>query len=140
MEGGCGGHARPDRPRQRPAVDGGGGGEKIFLPCRLWWLERELGRGNPHLRAQGEGQAREVADVAVGKKGRATWERRQLLECVHHFLSAGAAITLLTGDTEVQNTDYVGCLLVLYFTLSLGNKVPIVLKFACFHGLTLLCE
>ena len=73
--------------------------------CRLRWLERELGRGNPHLRAQGEGEAREVAEVAEGRRDRAAWERRQLLECVHHFLAAGAAVTLLTGDTEVLSGE-----------------------------------
>ena len=43
--------------------------------------------------------------MAVGRRDRAAWERRQLLECVHHFLAAGAAVTLLTGDTEVLSGE-----------------------------------
>ena len=70
------------------------------------WLERELGRGNSHLRAQGEGEARKLEGLEVPKqRERSAWERVQLLECVAHLLHTGASVTLVTEDTAVLSGE-----------------------------------
>ena len=46
-------------------------------------------------------------EVEVEGGSRAAWERRQLLECVHHLLSTGADVTLVTADAELLGGDIV---------------------------------
>ena len=70
------------------------------------WLERELGRGNSRLRAQGEGEARRLEESSYPRqRDRTAWQRFQLLECINHFLNSGTAVTLVTGDLEVLSGE-----------------------------------
>jgi hypothetical protein len=73
------------------------------------WLERELGRGNARLRAQAEGESRRLEGEAGERprqsRDRAAWERGQLAECIHHFLVAGARVTLVTGDPAILSGE-----------------------------------
>jgi len=70
------------------------------------WLERELGRGNSRLRAQGEGEARRLEESSYPRqRDRTAWQRFQLLECVNHFLNIGTTVTLVTGDLEVLSGE-----------------------------------
>eukprot|EP00090_Calanus_glacialis_P017086 TRINITY_DN26699_c0_g1_i1.p1 TRINITY_DN26699_c0_g1~~TRINITY_DN26699_c0_g1_i1.p1 ORF type:complete len:831 (-),score=407.19 TRINITY_DN26699_c0_g1_i1:535-3027(-) len=65
------------------------------------WLERELGRGNRWLRAQKEGEAMKVEGREYPRqRERKDWDRFQLLECLHYFISRGG-VTLLTGDPDL---------------------------------------
>ena len=75
----------------------------LFL---IRWLERELGRGNSRLRAQGEGEARRLEESSYPRqRDRTAWQRFQLLECVNHFLNIGTTVTLVTGDLEVLSGE-----------------------------------
>ena len=70
------------------------------------WLERELGRGNSRLRAQGEGEARRLEESSYPRqRDRTAWQRFQLLECINHFLNIGTSVTLVTGDLEVLSGE-----------------------------------
>ena len=70
------------------------------------WLERELGRGNSRLRAQGEGELKKLEDSSYPRqRDRTAWQRFQLLECVNYFLSSGTAVTLVTADMEILSGE-----------------------------------
>ena len=70
------------------------------------WLERELGRGNAHVRAQAEGEARKLEGAEYPRqRERAAWQRFQLLECIQYFLVSGSAVCLVTADTEVLSGE-----------------------------------
>ena len=70
------------------------------------WLERELGRGNSRLRAQGEGELKKLEDSSYPRqRDRTAWQRFQLLECVNYFLSSGTAATLVTADLEILSGE-----------------------------------